>query len=499
MSIVDQAVVWNKRSVDPWNRLTCCKEPLLTVIEFCQVQGPRPLYSYPASGGPHLDLDSVAIWLMSSEAIHGSSIIVYNQQMGIYACVHHSILFDLHARAFQRPISVALLTSVKPTTVIFKEFIDVTRRLLSPLLICNQILFKTHLVRLVDSTGAMENNLSEEKNLLASMSKSAVTKIQSTARQAVRMLQRFQNSSLQSAMSNLSCCKGHQPVGDTIQFLSELGDNQPPSLQDVQFLAPCTYSEFIRSLPEAYEKILGPARIHKSGTLFCAETPVLKLKDRDNHCLDDRGVSSVNLLDENDYLRNLTTIAENLDKILFALSSGEKLALWSPDERRSLGKDLLKKLNLLRVCMQRQDALWIGQFESVEEGCQLFGQSVPPETSVVDSAEDGLCVYDVDGRWIKVKNYNGKALNNLKSKRSDSFPTDYALMRYIVAQLTHFCSIVYLAKCIDLERLRKRLEMVEDDFKMLVNLLAEIDILKYGPIKEKMKKEENAAMIVVKV
>lgn len=43
----------------------------------------------------------------------------------------------------------------------------------------------------------------------------------------------------------------------------------------------------------------------------------------------------------------------------------------------------------------------------MEEGCQLFGQSVPPETSVVDSAEDGLCVYDVDGRWIKVKNYNG--------------------------------------------------------------------------------------------
>lgn len=37
MSIVDQAVVWNKRSVDPWNRLTCCKEPLLTLIEFCQV------------------------------------------------------------------------------------------------------------------------------------------------------------------------------------------------------------------------------------------------------------------------------------------------------------------------------------------------------------------------------------------------------------------------------------------------------------------------------
>ncbi|VDN19959.1 unnamed protein product [Gongylonema pulchrum] len=142
MSIVDASVVWNKRSVDPWNRVTCCKEPVLTVIEFCQVQGPRPLYTHPANTGPHLDLDSVAIWLMSSEAIHGSSLIVYNQQMAIYACVHHSTLLDLHARAFQRPISIALLTAVKPTTAIFKKFNEITRRLLSPLLVCNRTLFK---------------------------------------------------------------------------------------------------------------------------------------------------------------------------------------------------------------------------------------------------------------------------------------------------------------------------------------------------------------------
>lgn len=45
-------------------------------------------------------------------------------------------------------------------------------------------------------------------------------------------------------------------------------------------------------------------------------------------------------------------------QILFALLSGEKLALWSVEERKSLGKDLLKKLNLLRVCMQKQDASW---------------------------------------------------------------------------------------------------------------------------------------------
>lgn len=49
---------------------------------------------------------------------------------------------DIFPKSFQRPISVALLTPVKPSTVMFREFIDITRRLLSPLLICNQILFK---------------------------------------------------------------------------------------------------------------------------------------------------------------------------------------------------------------------------------------------------------------------------------------------------------------------------------------------------------------------
>lgn len=37
MSIVDEAVVWGKRSADPWQRMTCCPEPVFTVIEFCQV------------------------------------------------------------------------------------------------------------------------------------------------------------------------------------------------------------------------------------------------------------------------------------------------------------------------------------------------------------------------------------------------------------------------------------------------------------------------------
>ncbi|VDO15534.1 unnamed protein product [Brugia timori] len=89
-------------------------------------------------------MDNVALWLMSAEVINGSSMIVYNQQMAVYACVHYSTLLDLHARAFQVPISLALLTPVKPTVAIFKEFIETSRHLFLPLLVCNQTLFKCH-------------------------------------------------------------------------------------------------------------------------------------------------------------------------------------------------------------------------------------------------------------------------------------------------------------------------------------------------------------------
>lgn len=68
-----------------------------------------------------------------------------------------------------------------------------------------------------------------------------------------------------------------------------------------------------------------------------------------------------------------------------------------------------------------------------------------------------------------------------------------------MAQLTDLCSIVYLAKYTDPNELQKRLQVEEDDLKIIINLLAEIDFLKYGWMKEKMKKERCSGMIAVKI
>lgn len=59
------------------------------------------MIAYPPNPGPHLDLDFVAMWILSSESVYGSTAYLFNQQLGLYGLVHHSMLLDLTARAFQ--------------------------------------------------------------------------------------------------------------------------------------------------------------------------------------------------------------------------------------------------------------------------------------------------------------------------------------------------------------------------------------------------------------
>ncbi|KIH44084.1 hypothetical protein ANCDUO_25902, partial [Ancylostoma duodenale] len=70
-----------------------------------------------------VDVDSLSVWLMSSEAASGTVLLIYNQQMGIYALSYYATIYDIKARAFQRPICVALLTSERPTSNQLSRFL----------------------------------------------------------------------------------------------------------------------------------------------------------------------------------------------------------------------------------------------------------------------------------------------------------------------------------------------------------------------------------------
>lgn len=57
-----------------------------------------------------------------------------------------------------------------------------------------------------------------------------------------------------------------------------------------------TYDGFIKALPKLYQKLTTVAHSYNKGTLFCAATPVLKLKDCNNHSLDDGGAGTTSVL-----------------------------------------------------------------------------------------------------------------------------------------------------------------------------------------------------------
>jgi hypothetical protein len=95
-------LIFGKACADPWHRLTCCTRPVLLFVEFCQVQGPRTLFHFPERAiNPHLSLEEVSLWLMSSENNHGTLSCSYNQQIGAHVLTQYGTLLDITARAFQ--------------------------------------------------------------------------------------------------------------------------------------------------------------------------------------------------------------------------------------------------------------------------------------------------------------------------------------------------------------------------------------------------------------
>lgn len=48
-----------------------------------------------------IDINEMAIWLMSSDTVPGTMIVLENNQTGVHAAAYYFNLYDLRARAFQ--------------------------------------------------------------------------------------------------------------------------------------------------------------------------------------------------------------------------------------------------------------------------------------------------------------------------------------------------------------------------------------------------------------
>ncbi|MFH4973405.1 hypothetical protein AB6A40_000114 [Gnathostoma spinigerum] len=508
MNLVDDLVIWGKRTVDPWNRLSCCHEPILLVIEFCQVQGPKPLYCVPSLPSPHLNLDSVAVWLMSGETVSGSTLVLYNQQMAVYACVRYSTILDVRARAFQRPISLALLTSIKPNTELLSLFMLYSQKLLSPLLACNRCLFRLHLSHLIDIADSIQKCNFENYYAICRdsyLSPNTSARIESIAVKARRLMPRLQAAYASLASSaKRPLCQAHST--DSVEScLTTIGNAHSAPLLPLQNLAPCAYGAFIEALAPCRQILIKAGIPVQSGTLFCAGRSILKLTEYGGKCNEIRDGELFELLSD-DYIDReniLKSTLPSLEQMLFPILSGDRLAICASEQRKPSGIDLLKKLTLLRVVIQqpqpKQHVLWNIDNMRVPREVQIFGQSASRSASAKWSVESVNAILDLNSECIRSKEYSGKTLGALSRKRPSTFPSDRALIAYIVSLLTEFCNVVYLAKCRNPEKIAAALALSLSDRKILYNFLAEIDLLKYGHLKEELRQNDEEQAKTMKV
>lgn len=72
-------------------------------------------------------------------------------------------------------------------------------------------------------------------------------------------------------------------------------------------------------------------------------------------------------------------------------------------------------------------------------------------------------------------------------------------MQHIVALITGFCSVAYVANHTDWRSWFKNLSLSRNDLLMVASILAEIDFLKHEAAKKACSSKETNAMIVSSV
>lgn len=422
--------------------------------------------------------------------MHGSTLILYNQQMALYACVYYSTFLDIRARAFQRPVSLALLTATKPTGGMLKLFMDISRQLFAPMLSCNRQLFRTHLSQLIDLSDSIQKQKVNQYYVLCPdliLSPTHLSKIECLAAQARRLLPRFQAAYRNLSMSvRLARCTLHS-ASDATDVLYSVGNLHNTSLSPLSSIAPCAYDEFVRRLIPSHLLFVKHKEQEGRGTLFCTDRPVLRLSNFGNQ----KVVSGDGLLrilsdDFCDKERSLSLIVTNLTHILSTIFGGERLAICASEQRMPTGQDLLKKLTLLCVELQPTKLIWNLDSDSIPRDCQIFGQTSAFDVPSKCLSEYEGAVIDLNTQRLRAKEYIGKAFASLAKKRTSMFPSDRSLVAHIVALLTDFCAIVYLSKFKGPQKVANVLSLGNGDIRILVNFLAEIDLLKYGRLKDNL-------------
>ncbi|XP_074653677.1 guanine nucleotide exchange protein smcr8a-like [Tubulanus polymorphus] len=116
---------------NPWRKGGLVEKDFVTIAEFSELEGPKPLITIPKEENSNFDLNAFVLKIMSVDHQSVSSekfampedtqVVISEDKQCIYAYVHHFTLHDSQARGFVRPFCMAYVSTDSRKIMTFYE------------------------------------------------------------------------------------------------------------------------------------------------------------------------------------------------------------------------------------------------------------------------------------------------------------------------------------------------------------------------------------------
>ncbi|CAD6188265.1 unnamed protein product [Caenorhabditis auriculariae] len=442
--------------------------------------GPRPLTivsSDPNNELPGVDINSLAVWLMSSETAPTTVVVLDNNQTGISAIAYYFTIYDIRARAFQRPLCVAFLSSDRPTKDHLRAFEENVINCLAPVISCNRRFFLRSVADIVKLSDSMDLSTIQQYYTLNSdgtkvPDMNRLTNVLEQTRILKSRVLAVDDSEFNRQWPQ-SKCVGHEVenLEDAEEILRSFRSASVP-LQPVETLAPCAFVDFkesLRTILTACTK-LG----QRSGVLFSSGTPIMKLPRTETSLQNYAEKSQEENNKSNDEtLRLMTT---HLADIIYPILCGDDLVVCGSEQRKKTVMDVVEKLCNIApaVSGNLEKARWLTDRLCVERG--VFGL----KCAKGDAVKSLRNVVDMNRCVLKGTGYDGSLLIGLTKRRR--FPSDQALLAFLAAYFTDLCSLAYVARNLPHQKLNNE-HLSKSDERIILSFLAKLDFIKYHALK----------------
>uniref|UniRef100_A0A914V3I4 UDENN FLCN/SMCR8-type domain-containing protein n=1 Tax=Plectus sambesii TaxID=2011161 RepID=A0A914V3I4_9BILA len=295
---IDELLTWPP-AADPWHRQSSAEFDCVIVVEFSEVEGPKPLVIYPSSPGVHFDANGLAVWLMTCDYQQGScsaaekshfslskctQTLMHNEEQGLHAFVQHWILFDIEARGFVRPLCAAYVTRVgTKLPMLCKQIQHALNALVESLISCNRRQFLKELSQTIDALDSVDHRaissyyeLYYDSSLLGGRngSSSGASRLEAISLRARKLYGELDSAykcvsaEVVSHMLESSCQVHNVDISAWLAKLSQTTatatttattstaptDSGSQGLRAVSSLAPCVYASFLDGIEKLWSK-----------------------------------------------------------------------------------------------------------------------------------------------------------------------------------------------------------------------------------------------------